>query len=874
MRKYHQKKLLELTKTLQEAHDEIRSLYFDGKAEAVIGLLSDCQESAISMGEFIEQHAGEGTKTVSALEEYCELLYRLSVSISDAKSDDGLLKQIRKKLFVIENSIRTELKADKIEVAFLPYKASMWDSMESVWLEAKSDPQCDAYVVPIPYYDCLPGGTFGEMHYEGGRYPDYVPVVDWQTYDIATRHPDIIFIHNPYDSGNYVASVHPAYYSKKLKEHTELLVYIPYFVVSDDVPEPFCVCAGTLNADKVFVQSERIRNTYIRVFREFEKKNRCAGQYGKASAKFISSGSPKFDKVINSAPEDFSIPEEWRRLIERPDGTKKPVVLYNTTVGAILQGNEQYLKKLRSVLDTFRRRDDAVLWWRPHPLNEATYGAMRPHLLDEYKLIVEEYRRQGFGIYDDTPDLHRAIQLSSFYFGDNSSLIALYQCTGKPVVVQNITVADETENQGFLTFEVLYDDGDNLWFAAININGLFRMDKQTWKAEYKESIGESQSGRLYSFITGHTGKLFFAPLEADAIGVYDPAEGRFSRIEIAEPRQKASVKYNPLFKFSFAAAYKEWVFFFPNTYPAILRYNVQTGELDYCCDCIGMLDMYANCESALYFRNGHVSGSEVTMYCVSAGAIVVFDMETCSVKEIVKCESKDVVYAGICYDGRSYWISPWRGEPSVIKLDAGTGERIEIKEFPPEFIPEPRRLFLHTAYAAGYVRMLPGLANQSIKINVKTNKIEIDDVFQAENVVCDKASEQWKFSFLKGIGDKLYAFDQTVNKLIEYDTENGAIRKDFVRVDKTDPATLAMLLDRHLLPRAERMNQATDCIIYESDSITLNDFINFMQRADCRDKMEAILQRQAELRRKEISHSDGKAGEAIYNDCKKEVIPS
>ena len=42
---------------------------------------------------------------------------------------------------------------DKKEVVFLPYKASMWDSLESVWMAAKEDEDYIARVMPIPYFD-------------------------------------------------------------------------------------------------------------------------------------------------------------------------------------------------------------------------------------------------------------------------------------------------------------------------------------------------------------------------------------------------------------------------------------------------------------------------------------------------------------------------------------------------------------------------------------------------------------------------------------------------------------------------------------------------------------------------------------------------
>ncbi len=46
--------------------------------------------------------------------------------------------------------LKTEKEVKNI-IVFLPYKASMWDSLESVWRAAYEDKEhCEAYVVPIP----------------------------------------------------------------------------------------------------------------------------------------------------------------------------------------------------------------------------------------------------------------------------------------------------------------------------------------------------------------------------------------------------------------------------------------------------------------------------------------------------------------------------------------------------------------------------------------------------------------------------------------------------------------------------------------------------------------------------------------------------
>lgn len=317
----------------------------------------------------------------------------------------------------------------------------MWDSLESVWRAAKEDENCAAYVVAIPYFDKNPDGTVSSMHYEGGEFPADVPIVGWQEYDLAKRHPDIIFIHNPYDQANKMTSVHLDYYAKELKKHTDQLVYIPYFVcVNDNIPAHLCVLPGSLYADKVIVQSEKMREIYIREFHKFEEESSCEGIFGIAEEKFLALGSPKYDKVMQTTRESVFVPEDWKRKLYKTDGSRRKVLLYNTSLVQLLQGNAQVLWKIRSVFEQMKNREDAVLLWRPHPLSETAYDAMRPQYAKEYRGIVEQYRNEDWGIYDDTPDLHRAIALSDAYYGDWSSLVELYRITGKPVMIQNLQI--------------------------------------------------------------------------------------------------------------------------------------------------------------------------------------------------------------------------------------------------------------------------------------------------------------------------------------------------------------------------------------------------------------------------------------------------
>ncbi len=459
MRKQQKQEILEFVSSLKEAHKEIEKSLEQGKYAEGMNLLCDCQECAIELGNVIETLEGEGTVSVSYIEKYCELIFhhyeKLNGNIEEATNNKKLVKKIidnlDKQLSNMENSIKNDIK-EKKEVVFFPYKASMWDSLESVYLAAKEDENCDAYCVPIPYYDKNRDGSFGEMHYEGNEYPDNIEIIDWRVYDYKERRPDVVYIHNPYDEMNIVTSVHPDYYARNLRLYTEKLVYIPYFVLKEIDPEDqntidnmkhFCYLPGTVFADKVILQSENMRKIYINEYKKAAAHNGQQISVKVLEEKFLGTGSPKIDKVNHLKREDVEIPKDWLNLIQKSDGSRKKVILYNTSIATLLREREEMIEKIKYVLYIFKEEQDKVtLLWRPHPLTENTIKTMLPSLWAEYDKIVKKYRNESWGIYDDSSDLHRAITISDAYYGDRSSVVQLYQETKKPIMIQNVMIRD------------------------------------------------------------------------------------------------------------------------------------------------------------------------------------------------------------------------------------------------------------------------------------------------------------------------------------------------------------------------------------------------------------------------------------------------
>ena len=454
MRKEQKRQAEELVRQMEEAHDQLKKFIEQNSIASAMELLEECQNGAITLGTLIERTEGEGDPTVLLLEEYCELTYQIYGNLAEKKDINAnkLYKLLRQKLIRAANSLKNGVPIKK-EVVFLPYKASMWDSLESVWRAADEDENCDAYVIPIPYYDKNPDGSFREMHCEADQYPDYVPITRYDAFDFEKHRPDTIYIHNAYDNWNLVTSVHPQFFSNRLKQHTEQLVYIPYFVLDEVDPtneqmvenmKHFCFMPGIINADRVIVQSEDMRQIYIR---EYQKAAKLHGLQEKhldrryLEQKFLGLGSPKYDKICSTKKADLEIPQNWMKVIEKPDGSWKKIILYNTGVAALLAYNEKWVDKIENVLEAFRNHQEEIaLLWRPHPLIESTMKSMRPEILRRYMALKEQYIAGDWGIYDETADVDRAVVLSDAYYGDGSSVVQLYMQTGKPIMIQNVEI--------------------------------------------------------------------------------------------------------------------------------------------------------------------------------------------------------------------------------------------------------------------------------------------------------------------------------------------------------------------------------------------------------------------------------------------------
>jgi len=839
MRKHQQKQILELLGTIKRAQEA--------------KLYADCQESAIVIGEFIEEIEGEGTQTVTSLEEYCELLYKASIGEAGKKA-------LAKGLLQVENNVKNELKPNRYEMVFLSYKASMSDCIESIYMAAKDDLNCDVYWIPIPYYEYNQNGTPGTMHFDGPEnYKQNIECTDYRDYDIEERHPDVVVTFAPYDSLGHMTTVHKDYYFQRMRNLTDLLVYVPYFVTSESIKEPFTKCPGVMFSHLVVVQSEAVRRSYIRDYLELEKIGYSRDIYGAPEEKIVALGSPKFDAVINAIREDFSLPEQWKTLIKN-----KKVILYNTSVNPILNYKEQYLIKLKYVMDTFRDRDDVVLWWRPHPLSKNAYNTMNPGLAGQYKRIVEEYKQAGYGIYDDTSDLHRAISWTDAYYGDISSLILLYQFTGKPIMIGDQKVPDYT-----LPFEptCIYITKDRFLFTIRKLNALISMDRSTWIPELTGSFPnesdytDKYNNTLYRDPVEAGDDLFFPPFLANEIAIYSPQTGAFEKVKYKDDINNEILTID----FLGAVVYGENVYFTPFEYPAIVRLNTKTMQISNYTDWIEPVKKLTGNEQRLFIGRPSIAGSSMWVSIFDSNAVMEFDMDT-GKHTIYEIGKKEYRYNRALFDGKYFWLSPlYDTKTPVVKWSPETGV---IKEFPEIHTDSDTYMYLPCIACNGYIWLLPVVGEHAYKIDVSTDTLSIASEFESGPAKIKTGNTAYKYTLAQPHGNCIYAFYAPTETLIEYDCIKKERREKVIEYTPETTEKLNRLLNNAFIRSTENLESISDSYYYESAYTRLGNFISFIS-SESNDSKAALLNRRKDIAATLTNNADGTAGKRIYDYIKK-----
>ncbi|MCR5419499.1 MAG: LicD family protein [Lachnospiraceae bacterium] len=271
----------EMINSICSVHNTINKKISEQGTDEIIPLLEACQKAAMVMGNAVEGKYGDGTQAVRTLEQYCEVVYEVSVNWdTDSKNrlDDMLIDY--------EKQIEKLSMSSKKDVVFLLCKASWWDSIKEVYDRAIADENNSVRIIVVPYsylgYTKNVVGLQSDID-EFEKKPELSGrIVRQEDYMLGRKRPDVIVIQFPYDGHSGILAIPKQFYSDRLKEYTDKLVFVPY--LEPDPPESkedisyaaireLVEQPAVVNADKVLIGSPRLRDYYVEMLTDMTDEN-------------------------------------------------------------------------------------------------------------------------------------------------------------------------------------------------------------------------------------------------------------------------------------------------------------------------------------------------------------------------------------------------------------------------------------------------------------------------------------------------------------------------------------------------------------------------------------------------------------------------
>lgn len=276
-------------------------------------------------------------------------------------------------------------------IAFLPYKRSMWNSMESVYEECRAS-GARTYCIPIPYY-LMKGPREAERIVSEKDLFEYGHDVSLLK-DIKA---DFVVIHYPYDHNNVVTGMLYEYHTAELRKYGKV-VYIPYSCTN---MRQLRVQPGIANVDYAFLNTEEEAEAFVREWAEFGID---------FSGRVFGFGSPKMDAI---------------RKCKQQEGTTLVINSLSPFLHDAFGRIELYKKVIKEEIDKGRR-----VIFRPHPLLRQTIRSMRLDTQDKYIEMLKWIIKQGGGI-DESEYLEKALSEADYLISDPSSVLEMWQSTGR-----------------------------------------------------------------------------------------------------------------------------------------------------------------------------------------------------------------------------------------------------------------------------------------------------------------------------------------------------------------------------------------------------------------------------------------------------------
>ena len=664
------------------------------------------------------------------------------------------------------------------KVLFVVYRTEWWGCFDRLCRQECHEGNL-VYVMPIPRYDRELGTTkidYNKMRFHPerleGELPEGAVVADYRTFALEQGF-DRIYIHNPYDNTYFVDSVDEKYYSCNLKQYTKRLVYISYLIFIDGIPEEYAGSPVYEYADAIYLADKKAK-----YFLEVQ-----------------------YDKKVEIVPS--GIPEYLEKLEEQVKRKNQTAQGKNTNSSAkrllcclsyhnLFYGSEKLIQKLRDVFAYLKGRKDILLVFRPDEDIRARFPWLDEPLQKKYVELVAYFQRYKIGIYDESPDLYRAVAEADGMLSFGHPADKLFLVQGKYVLgldtVQRPIPSDEVRCIPSLRaiMKVEEDDKIILWFVPERM-------KILCKAEIpKDTIGKPQSKcqnsnmpkkevenltveivaeipddilgvSNYINITKVGNYLYLSPYFSEIIWKYDMNTGEFRGNYL--PNASGACVASTF-------SYGKYLYMIPKMYLGIIKYDTETEEIEILDKWIDELEKNVLPENKLEpFFCWAIQQEKNMLYMASSKNDIwmEYDMSSDSWK-LKRMNLPGKKFVDLVMDGDRVWLLPYCGS-EIILWNRITGQNEVIYDtLTKELKSTP---FTYGLDMGNYIAVFPQNQTDYVLMIPKLMKNQRDSISQKRDLPCGEnaylseyqKNRQIGYEFLKKLED---------GRLLAYEYYDGA----------------------------------------------------------------------------------------------------
>lgn len=315
---------------------------------------------------------------------------------------------------VLEKIIKLH-STDKFKIAFCPYKAEMWDSMESVFDACVFEPRITRRICPIPFAEVDAQGNVGIMHDESSALKQITQDDDVFISDLDSFKPDFVVVHYPYDGRNKVTRIHEDFWSNNLKSKGYKIIYSPYGLPVGGVSSCNLIMQPVLkNADLIVCDCPEEKTNIINQWKTQENIDIDPD-------KILVTGSPKRDYLWTA--------EET--------GTTGTVLIAGSLLPLLNGIQKKILSRYAKIIEDELAVGHKVIY-RYHPLSTSGIKAMCPFYYPQWLSFLgwcQTMTESHDFSFDTEWKIQNTMNQCDYMYADSGSAVALWIPTSKPYEV-------------------------------------------------------------------------------------------------------------------------------------------------------------------------------------------------------------------------------------------------------------------------------------------------------------------------------------------------------------------------------------------------------------------------------------------------------